>query len=190
MIVIDQFLAAQQAFGARVQAVRDDQWSLGTPCTEWDVAALVDHLIDEHRWAAPLLHGLSLEDAGTVVAGTRDEGSRAGNWTTAAASSADAFSAEGALERTLQTSMGPITGTEYLRQMTFDLVVHSWDLGRAIGFEGTADIPDGAIDTGLAMAKDWGDLSSSGVFGPAVDAPEDASPLEELLARSGRDPRG
>ena len=37
------------------------------PDTEWKVADLVEHLIEEHRWAAPLMHGQDLESAAKVV---------------------------------------------------------------------------------------------------------------------------
>ena len=68
---VGTFLAAQRAFGERVHAVAEDQWHAPTPDTEWDVADLVGHLIEEHRWAAPLLHGHDLEAAGEIVRGSR-----------------------------------------------------------------------------------------------------------------------
>ena len=53
--LIATFSSAQAAFTERVRAVAPDQWQLGTPDTQWTVADLVGHLVDEHRWAAPLL---------------------------------------------------------------------------------------------------------------------------------------
>ena len=52
-----------------MHAVTPDQWQLGTPDAQWTVADLVGHLVDEHRWAAPLLVGLDMDAAGTAVAG-------------------------------------------------------------------------------------------------------------------------
>jgi len=68
---LNKFLSAQRAFTERVHAVREDQWQAPTPDSEWRVADLVGHLIEEHRWAAPLLHGQDLETAGKIVAGSR-----------------------------------------------------------------------------------------------------------------------
>src|SRR5581483_3327375 len=135
------FLTAQRAFGDRVHAVREDQWQAPTPDTEWTVADLVGHLIEEHRWMPPLLHGQDLETAGKVVAGARSlpvDGGVGANlaeeWDEAAVGSADAVSEDGALDRTVALSRGPTPARDYVAEMIFDLVVHAWDLGTAIGY--------------------------------------------------------
>ena len=186
--LLQQFLDAQDAFKQRVHAVRADQWDAPTPDSEWTVRRLVEHLIDEHRWAAPLLHGHDLDAAGAIVRGARDEGSPAGNWDVAATESADAFSEDGALGRTVHLSRGPTPAQDYIREMIFDLVVHSWDLQTAIGFSG--DLPSAAVESTYAVAQGYGDLSASGMFDAPVDVPDDASTLDKLIALTGRDPRG
>ena len=67
--LVTTFLTAQAAFAERVHAVTPDQWQLGTPDAQWTVANLVGHLVDEHRWAAPLLAGLDMDAARAAVAG-------------------------------------------------------------------------------------------------------------------------
>src|SRR5207244_3476995 len=44
-----------ERFGQYVHAVRNDQWQGSTPCAEWDVRALVHHLVSESMWMPPLL---------------------------------------------------------------------------------------------------------------------------------------
>src|SRR6478735_7046051 len=44
---------AQDTFGERVHGVRADQWRAPTPCTDWDVRSLVNHVVGENRWAGP-----------------------------------------------------------------------------------------------------------------------------------------
>jgi uncharacterized protein (TIGR03086 family) len=194
MADLDLFLAAQRAFTDRVHAVGEDQWQHDTPDDEWTVADLVGHLIDEHRWAAPLVHGLDLAAAAAVVDGTRslpvDGGvgaNLAESWDEAATGSADAFSEADALERTVQLSRGPTPARSYLDEMTFDLVVHAWDLGTAIGYD--EPLPNDVVESVYAQAKDLGDLSGSGVFDAPVGVPDDASTLDKLIALTGRDPR-
>lgn len=188
------FLAAQRAFGERVHAVAEGQWQDATPDTEWTVADLVEHLVDEHRWAAPLLHGHDLETAGQIVRGTRslpvDGGTGANlaeSWDEAAAASADAFSGDGALQRQVALSRGATPARDYVGEMIFDLIVHAWDLGRAIGFDGS--LPDQVVELVYAQAQGIGDLSSSGLFDAPVEVPDDASTLDKLVALTGRDPR-
>jgi uncharacterized protein (TIGR03086 family) len=51
-------------FGQRVAAVDPAQWDAGTPCEEWDVRALVNHVVGEQRWAPHLLAGETIEQVG------------------------------------------------------------------------------------------------------------------------------
>ena len=71
--------------------------------------------------------------------------------------------------------------------MIFDLVVHAWDLGVAIGYP--EPVPDEVVEPVYEAAKDMGDLSASGLFDAPVDVPDDASTLDKLVALTGRDPR-
>ena len=89
------FLTAQQAFGERVHAITDEQWQLPTPDTEWSVADLVAHLVEEHRFAAALVHGMDVDAAQKIVDGARVlpvDGGTGGNfaeaWDEASAASA------------------------------------------------------------------------------------------------------
>ncbi len=107
------FLAAQRAFSERVHAVSESQWSAPTPDKDWSVADLVDHLIDQHRWFPPLMHGLDLDAAGEVVAGSRglpvDGGVGANHaelWDEAATVSVDAVMQPGAMDRSVELSRG------------------------------------------------------------------------------------
>jgi uncharacterized protein (TIGR03086 family) len=190
---LNTFLTAQRAFTDRVHAVGEDQWQQGTPCAEWTVADLVGHLIEEHRWAAPLLHGQDLESAGKIVAGSRklpvDGGvgaNRAEEWDEAAVESADAFAADGALDRTVSLSRGPTPARTYIGEMIFDLVVHAWDLGRAIGYD--KPLPEDVVEAVYAEVPNFGDLSESGMFAGPVDVPDDAPTIDKLVARTGRNP--
>src|SRR5689334_10102455 len=118
---LSMFRSAQQAFTDRVHAVRDDQWSASTPCRDWSVADLVRHLIEENRYAAPLVHGLDLKSAGEVVEGSRklpvDGGvgaNLAEEWDEVAVGATDAFSGDGALDRTVELSRGPTPVRQYI----------------------------------------------------------------------------
>jgi uncharacterized protein (TIGR03086 family) len=194
MVDLDVFLAARREFGARVHAITEDQWQHDTPDDEWTVADLVNHLIDEHRWAAPLMHGLDLDAAQAVVDGSRDlpvDGGVGANlaqvWDEASIACVDAFSEDGALDRTVQLSRGPTPARTYLDEMTFDLVVHSWDLGVAIGYPDP--VPAELAEPVYQAAKGLGDLSATGLFKHPVDVPDDASALDKLVALTGRNPR-
>ena len=65
----DLFERAVDEFGNRVEAVDKDQWKNATPCTEWNVSDLVNHIVYEDRWVPPLLAGKTIQDVGDPVRG-------------------------------------------------------------------------------------------------------------------------
>ncbi|HZD70525.1 MAG TPA: TIGR03086 family metal-binding protein [Actinomycetes bacterium] len=176
---------AIEAFGAHVHAIRDDQWGARTPCEEWDVRTLVNHLVSENRWMPPLLAG------GTIAeVGDRFEGDLLGDdpeaaWDDSAAEAVTAVHEDGAMERTVHLSFGDFPGQEYTMQVFADLVIHGWDLARAIG-------ADERIDPDLVEAcSSWfrpmeAAYRSAGAIGPRVETPPDAGPQTLLLATFGR----
>jgi uncharacterized protein (TIGR03086 family) len=187
------FQEAQRVFTDRVHAIREDQWSAPTPCEDWNVAALVQHVTEEHLWAPPLLHGQDLESAGKIVEGTRRlpvEGGVGANlaeqWDEAITASADAFTEPGALDRSVSLSRGSTPASEYLAEGIADLTIHAWDLGKGIGF--SEPFPEDLVSFVYDMAKQMGDLSHTGMFKPAVQVPDDAPTIDKLVALAGRQP--
>lgn len=186
---VSLFVQGQQAFSLRVARVATGQWDAPTPCSRWTVAELVDHLIDEHRYAPLLLAGMSVEDAAARIAAMpspADTGREAA-WQEAATFSEAAFFAEGALDREVALTRGPTPARDYLDEMTFDLCVHAWDLGRAVG--APERLPDELVEAVFVAASDFGDLAASGFFDAPVQVADDAPVLDRLLALTGRDPR-
>jgi uncharacterized protein (TIGR03086 family) len=188
--MVAMFLSAQRAFGERVHAIGDDQWNSPTPDTEWDVSALVAHLIDENRWLPPLARGHDLDAAGKIVEGAA---STAGDdlakvFDDAAIGAAEAVQEDGALDRSAALSRGPTPMRDYLGEMIFDHLVHAWDLEVAIGFTG-APVPADVVEVLYPMAVGMADmLVESGMFAAPVQVADDAPTLHKLLALTGRDP--
>jgi uncharacterized protein (TIGR03086 family) len=185
---LDRYTRALQGFGDRVHAVRDDQWGDPTPDTEWDVRQLVNHLVVEQLWVPPLMDGRTIAEVGGRFDGDQLGDDPQRSWDEAAAAARGAFSAPGALERTVHLSAGDTPAEEYLREMTMDLVVHGWDLARALG--GDERLPPDLVDWVYRRYEPQADsLASWGVFGPRVSVAEDADQQTKLLAMFGRDAR-
>ena len=53
-----------QWWSQQVAAVADDQWGLPTPCSEWTVRDLVNHVAGEDLWTSPLMRGRTIADVG------------------------------------------------------------------------------------------------------------------------------
>lgn len=187
------FRTGMREFTERVDAIEADRWAAPTPCRDWTVTELVKHVVDEHRWVPPLIHGHDLETAGRIVEG--EAAGRSGGdggldlkleWDDVSTASLQAVGEPDALQRTVSLSRGPTPAGEYLSEMIFDLVVHSWDLGRAIGYPG--ELPEDAVAFVWHSVEQFGDLSSTGMFAAPVDVPREASLIDRLVAATGRDP--
>ncbi|MEW1910695.1 TIGR03086 family metal-binding protein [Kitasatospora sp. NPDC085895] len=186
--VLKLFADAQDTFGRHVRrAAAHDAWEAPTPCTEWTVRDLVGHLTSEHLWVPPLLAGRTVAEVGDRFDGDVLGDDPVAAWTAAAEASRAAFDASGALGRTVSLSYGDRPAEGYCREMTVDAIIHAWDLAVGVG----ADLAMDRAAAGFALAEleaYGGDLSSSGVFGPAVPVPEDADTQARLLGLAGRDP--
>jgi uncharacterized protein (TIGR03086 family) len=183
--VVGKFERASGHFGELVQQVEDDQWASATPCSEWDVRALVNHLVYEARWLPPLLKGQTIEQVGTQFDGDLLGADPKTAYDDALSAAATAIKAPGATEGTVHLSYGDTPAEEYLGQITSDFLVHSWDLARGVG-------ADDSLDPELVQ---WVDdmarpqaamLAASGLFDPPLDVAEVADPQTKLLALFGR----
>lgn len=170
-----------------VAAIRDDQWAGPTPCAEWNVRDVVNHLTTENRWAPLLLDGATVEDVGDSLSGDLlgDEPKAAHD---AAAKSAQAKAEEVDLDRVVHLSYGDVKAAFFLQQRALDLTVHGWDLAAGTGQDTTID--EGVAEVLLELTRPMvtPEVREAGVFGPAVDVPREAPPSQHLLGLLGRDP--
>ena len=185
---LPRFLAAQQAFGSVVHRVGGGQWSSPTACSEWDVRALVNHLVYEQLWATPMLNGSTVDEVGDRFDSDLLGTDPVAAWDRAAKESAAAFSAPGALDRTTSSSRGPLPAVQYVAEMTMDLLVHRWDLGHGIGEEQrfTDDELTQVEAMVTAIEPMQQQLQAAGVFGPPATVDAAADPQARALAAMGR----
>jgi uncharacterized protein (TIGR03086 family) len=174
-------------FTDRVGQVADGQWSDPTPCSDWDVRTLVNHVVGEQRWTVPLFAGATIEEVGN-----RFDGDLLGvdpvAAARAAAAQADALVAEpGALDRTVHLSFGETPAEEYARQLLADYLIHAWDLAVAIGADPRLDAE--AISECARWFADREHLyRQGGSIGPRVEVSAGADEQDRLLGAFGRDP--
>ena len=185
MDVLDRFHQAVAAFDAAVRAVGSEQWALPTPDAEWSVRDLVQHVVYEVRWVAPLLEGSTIAEVGDSLDGDLLGDDPLGAWTAASAEALEVAGRPGALDRAVHLSMGETAAAEYLAQLASDGAIHSWDLSRAIG--APEELDSGLVEFVWAFlepqAEGW---RQAGAFGPRVEVPASADRLTQLLALTGR----
>jgi len=185
MSTAETFDRAAEAFKARVDATAPDQWGNATPCRDWDVRTLVNHVASELRWITPMLDGKTIAEVGDRLDGDLlgDDPQRA--FGEAVREATSAASAPEALAQTVHLSFGDREADSYIREVTTDLVIHSWDLARGIGAHDRLDagLVAFAQTTLEPQAEAW---RAGGAFGPAVEVAADADAQTRLLAITGR----
>lgn len=169
---------------SRLAAVGDEQWGLPTPCTDWDVRALVKHVAGEDLWTVPLLEGSTIEEVGD-----RFDGDLLGDSPVAAAQAAAsaAVTAVGDLMEqcpAVHLSYGDERPEEYVWQLAADHLVHGWDLAAAVGAgtELPADLVV-ALDEWFTPHEEL--YRGAGIIGDRGALTGDAQ--HDLLARFGRE---
>jgi TIGR03086 family protein len=170
-------------WAARVAAVKQDQWGDPTPCTEWSVRDLVNHVVAEELWTAPLLRGRTIEEVGNQF-----DGDVLGDDPLATARSAadeavrfvDEIVPGGGRVR---LSYGEEDMGEYVRQLCADHLIHSWDLAAATGGDTSMD-PELIAEVGTWFAERETMYRGAGVVGPRPSGAGD--PQSDLLAGFGR----
>ena len=129
MDMINVYADAVQRNQKRVEHLRSDQLDDPTPCTEWTVQALLDHIIGGYRMFATALGDTVPELATDMAADHRAAGDAA----------VRAFGAAGALHRSLVLPVGEVPGDVALGLALTDAVIHGWDLAKATGQDTTID---------------------------------------------------
>jgi uncharacterized protein (TIGR03086 family) len=167
----------------RVRAVPDDRWDAPTPCTEWNVRDLVNHVVAEERWTVPLMRGSTIADVGDSLDGDL-LGAKPGDAAAAAAGEAVAVVDEQLPHGSkVQLSYGAEDPGEYVRQLSADHLVHAWDLAAATGGDTRLD-PELVAEVAPWFAQREDLYRSGGMVGPHLEAPAD--PQAQLLAGFGR----
>jgi uncharacterized protein (TIGR03086 family) len=184
--VLDVLTICRQDFERRLCAVAQPDWVKPTPCSEWDVRLLVNHVVGQEFRIARLIRGGTVEE----YAATRDDDFLGHDplaaWDEGCRVCDDAITAADDLGRMVVYRLGPTPIRDLLRVRIFDMTVHTWDVSQAIGFDPmladqTAQVALETIDGLLS------DPRTAQFFGaPKGVLASDASAQELLLHLAGR----
>jgi uncharacterized protein (TIGR03086 family) len=168
------FERAGNGAAALAAQVRPEQLSLATPCSEWDVAALVAHM---QAGTGYLLAAVGLAAEPDTRYGAAVE------------RCVRALRTPGALERRCMSPAGfEWSVAEATAGTAMDQLVHTWDLAVAIGGDRALDpeLVDAIVALFLPHMPDVG--RKGGIVGPEVAVPPGAPAQDRLLGAMGRRP--
>jgi uncharacterized protein (TIGR03086 family) len=153
-----------------------DKLDDATPCDDWDVRTLMNHMLETQRYFVASARGenaappspqppeLLGDDPIAAFQRARDD-------------TLTTFAQEGVIEKT-----GPSLGIAFS-----DTLLHGWDLARATGQDST--MPAGLAEAAYGMIHGrFTEEQRKGVFNPELPVGPTASPQQQLLAYTGREP--
>jgi uncharacterized protein (TIGR03086 family) len=166
--VAELHLAVCRRFGAAVRSA-NGKWSGRSPCDAWDARGVLEHVIGFHD--VLLLRPLGMKP------GRPREGPQV-RWQLTYDALKEAFESGRATQ---------LDAYELVPNLTRDVLVHTWDLARAVGADDRLD-PHWCELFYADLPADPLALSASGMFDPPVAAVNEMDWQARLLARLGRDP--
>jgi uncharacterized protein (TIGR03086 family) len=175
--LVELWRQVADGFDTRLRAVGAGDWGKATCCEEWDVAQLVDHAIGAQRMVPKALGATGDIDA------TGDH--LVAVWQTVRAAAAAALSAPGALEETVKLPFGEMRARDGFAFPLNDLLVHTWDLARAIGADDRLS-PEACVLSLQNLEPIDELLRGPGTFGPKLEPAPGADVQDRLLAFLGR----
>ena len=182
------FTKAIAGAGRIIAGVRPSQLGEPTPCADFDVRALLGHMVGVLHRVAAVARSEDPRNLAFVVGGVGDKGWTEA-WVTAARDVQDAWSDASILARELQLPWTTMTGEQVMGIYTSEIVVHTWDLARATGQQARWDAvvvqaSYDALHEHLGAEPRGGEIP----FGPVVAVPADAPLVDRLLGWAGRQP--
>lgn len=160
--------------------LKSDQLGRSTPCSEWTVQDLLDHLV---TGTAYLEAALGADPADPPTPGT------AADLAVGVDRCLRRMADPAALAHRSASPLGfEWSGIDATAGTFMDVLVHTWDLATATGQDAALapDLVAACTDMFLPGMPDQG--RQAGIIGPAIDVAPDASPQDQLLAAMGRQP--
>jgi uncharacterized protein (TIGR03086 family) len=180
----ERHLAVCQRFGESVRAA-NGKWDRRSPCEAWDARGVLEHVIGFHDV-------LVLRPLGLKPDRPRDDPQI--RWELTYGQLEKAFEPGRRLfERVVdipELQSNPATRLDawaMMPNLTRDVLVHTWDLARAVGADDRLD-PRWCELFYAALPGDPGGLSVSGMFDAPVAVGDQTDMQSKLLARLGRNP--
>jgi uncharacterized protein (TIGR03086 family) len=182
----DQLTYQVQTLRGLVAGTTPEQLSLRTPCANWDVRSLINHFVGGGHMFATAFRGEEVHIDPDAPAPDLLGDDPLAAYDGAIADFSAAVDAPGAMDKVINLPFGQIPGPIVLEILKFDLLVHCWDLSQATGqkFEPPADLAEQGLQTaGMIIAPEARDGDT---FAAEVTPPSSATPMEKLVAFTGR----
>ena len=167
--------------------VTEEQWSTDSPCAEWTVRDVVNHITGgATMFALSVEQGRVPDDVlGQLMGGDNLGTDPLGAWKVAAAKAMAAFGTPGALDKIVTLPFGEMPAGVALSIAVFDVLTHAVDIASVTGQRlDDTELAETALVMGRQMVT--AELRQPGIFDPEQPVAADAPVESRLLAFAGR----
>jgi uncharacterized protein (TIGR03086 family) len=172
---------AANATSAIARGVRPEQFDSPTPCGDWNVEQLMNHLIGSLEYFTARAEGKDADRPQSASPASYEK--TVGHLQRVASATAAAWRRPGVLEQAITTTAGGMPGSMLANPARSEMLTRTWDLARATGQPMSADNID--VDGVLAgMQKTLKPEARQPAFGPEVQAPNGAPAIDRLRPRA------
>jgi uncharacterized protein (TIGR03086 family) len=199
------FATSVETATAVVRGVQTSHLDLATPCADFNVRALLGHMVMVLRRVSAVGRALDPMSIAEDVATDVGDSQWSAAWSAAASDAAEAWADGSQLAATIVFPWVSHSGADTLVMYAAELSTHTWDLAVATGQ--TVDWNDEVLDASIASVKrilpepkraslfeavrdqmppEYRDFPPP--FADAVDVPAYASRIDRLIAWQGRKP--
>jgi len=177
--VQDRYRRVAEGFEVAVKAATPDKWAAQSPCEKWKARDVVAHVVAGHRG---VIAGVRGGESEPMDAGEDPEQA----WEEATLAIDEITGDSEALATEIDGPTGKMAAGQIIdRFVTMDLLVHTWDLARAVGAPERLD--EDSISRAFETLKPMDAMIRAPyVFGPKLDPPADADLQTEFLYFLGR----
>jgi uncharacterized protein (TIGR03086 family) len=180
---IDRIEHATAFAAGKVKGVSADDLGKPTPCAEFDVRELLNHMLG----GLEMLRVAAQGEKATMPDGDQFAADPGAVYDERRAAFLRALRAGGALERNWEMPFGSLPGSMMAAIAFMEHVTHGWDLAKATGQDTTIP-PDLVQECAETVEPMDAMLRMPGVCGPAVPVADNASAQDKLIAFMGRQP--
>ena len=175
-------------FGRLVDGTTPEQLGATTPCTEFTVRDLINHVIGgATMFAAAFEQGSVPDDELAKIMGDMVGDDPSASYAAASERVQAAYHAPGALDGDVALPFGQMPRTAALGIAVFDVAVHAWDLAQATGQE--LQLSEELAEDVLVLGQMMGiDQYRGAMFAEEVVVVETAPGWERVVAYAGRQP--
>lgn len=180
----DLFREATKEANSCIIRINPDQLKSPTPCDEWNLRDLVQHMVNEMAWVPDMLAGKTIDEIGDAHDGDLLGSDPVSAWRQVL-EAAQAAVDKASLTDTVHLSYGDFAANYYIREAGSDMLIHGWDVGQALYCDLVFNRKAAQAVYDFIKPRE-AEFKGSGLFGEVVPTNAGDSLQTKLLALYGR----